>query len=565
MVRNFDPWIRIRYRILLEEFGNREFTSKDVEEILKKHRKELANVREFLGKLCKDGFLGCREEGKRKVYWIKQLKLEEKVVARDEIIKTMKMGADLIRGRVDYKNLLVLLFYKALSDKWLYEVSKFYSEVKDKREVYHLANVSFYSLYDESTGKLYTWNEVTKDKVHIVRNFIEALNKIAEPNEKISDLKLLVNRLGFESFISNEDNRHIFLDLIDIFSKLDFRNADYDVVGSAYEWILSYFAPAQAKQGENYTPREVIRLMVELLDIEENSDILDPALGSGAMLIEAYRYANERYNDGRTLFLVGQEVNDTVAILAKINLLLHGIENYDIQIGDSLINPKFPSADYVLTNPPWNLDGYDERRVNREDLKSIYRYGFTPKQSADWLWIQLILSFSKKKAAIVLDNGALFRGGKEKRVRKKIVENDLIECIILLPEKLFYNTGAPGMIMILNKNKPDERRGKILFINASQEYEQHPEVRKLNRLGKEHIRKISQAYHDFQEIEGFSRIVPLDEIKENDYNLNVTLYVFPEEEVEEIDVAKEWEELKKLEDEIKKVERRTEEYLKEMG
>jgi len=169
------------------------------------------------------------------------------------------------------------------------------------------------------------------------------------------------------------------------------------------------------------------------------------------------------------------------------------------------------------------------------------------------------------KVGIVIDNGCLFRGGKEKSIRARILEEkDLIECVILLPEKLFYNTGAPGAIIIFNKNKPEERKNKVLFINASQEYEQHPEVRKLNRLGDEHIEKIAEAYQEFREIEGFSRIVSPDEIKENDFNLNVTLYVFPIEEVEEIDVGREWEELRKIETKIVRIEKKIEEYLRLM-
>jgi len=141
----------------------------------------------------------------------------------------------------------------------------------------------------------------------------------------------------------------------------------------------------------------------------------------------------------------------------------------------------------------------------------------------------------------------------------------LLEAVILLPEKLFYNTGAPGAVLVFNKNKPEERKNKILFINASELYEQHPEVRKLNRLGDEHINKIVEAYKEFKEVEGFSRIVDIEEIKENDYNLNVSLYVYPEEEMEEIDVAKEWEELERINLELGKIEEKLEGYLRELG
>ncbi len=168
------------------------------------------------------------------------------------------------------------------------------------------------------------------------------------------------------------------------------------------------------------------------------------------------------------------------------------------------------------------------------------------------------------KVAVVLDNGALFRSGKEKAIRKKALEDDVLDCVILLPEKLFYNTGAPGAIMVFNKGKDEKRKRKVLFINASQEYVKHPDVRKLNMLGKENIRKISEAYASFSEEEGFSRAVSLDEIRENDYNLNVTLYVFHEEEVEEIDVENEWKELKEIEKRISQVEGRIEGYLEEL-
>ena len=155
-----------------------------------------------------------------------------------------------------------------------------------------------------------------------------------------------------------------------------------------------------------------------------------------------------------------------------------------------------------------------------EFWRQRFKYGFTPKQTADWAWIQHMLASAKEngRVCVVIDNGCLFRGGKEKAIRAGILKDDLIECVILLPEKLFYNTGAPGAILILNKEKSEEQKKKVLFINASKEYEQHPELRKLNRLENEHIKKIAQAYNEFKETEGFSRIVTLDEIK----SLNIT-------------------------------------------
>jgi type I restriction enzyme M protein len=167
---------------------------------------------------------------------------------------------------------------------------------------------------------------------------------------------------------------------------------------------------------------------------------------------------------------------------------------------------------------------------------------------------------------IVIDNGCLFRGGKERAVRSAVLseKNDLVECVILLPEKLFYNTGAPGAIIVFNKHKSVERKGKVLFVNASGEFEQHPEVRKLNILGKKHIEKIAGVYRSFGEEKGFSRVVGLDEIRQNDYNLNVTLYVMAEEEGEQIDIAKEYKELKELEREKQEIANKLEQYISEL-
>jgi type I restriction enzyme M protein len=168
------------------------------------------------------------------------------------------------------------------------------------------------------------------------------------------------------------------------------------------------------------------------------------------------------------------------------------------------------------------------------------------------------------RVGVVIDNGCLFRGGKEGDIRRKIVEADLVDCVLLLPEKLFYNTGAPGAIIIFRKNKPTERKGKILFINASNEYIKHPTVRKLNTLSEDNVRRIVEAYKRFQDLAGFSKVVGIEEVRKNDYNLNVTLYVMPIEEGEQIDIVKEWNRLKELEKEEQNVMKKLEQYICEI-
>ena len=288
------------------------------------------------------------------------------------------------------------------------------------------------------------------------------------------------------------------------------------------------------------------------------------------MLIESHRYVREKYGeDVKRLFLYGQEQNQTTYGLCRMNLLIHDIKSAEIALGDSLLYPKIMDGakprrfDIVIANPPWNQDGYAEDRLKMGEFwRERFEFGFPTKQSADWAWIQHMLYSSRRMVGVVIDNGALFRGGREKKIRAKIVDRDWLETVILLPEKLFYNTGAPGAIMIFNKAKPEERRDKVLFINASQEYEKHPDVKKLNILSEKNIEKIANAYRNFSEEDGFSRVVSLEEIKENDYNLNVTLYVFPEVEEEEIDIDGEWREIKRIDEEMKEVDARIEGYLR---
>ena len=291
------------------------------------------------------------------------------------------------------------------------------------------------------------------------------------------------------------------------------------------------------------------------------------------MLIISYKHVEEKEGKDKAdkLFLFGQEANHNTLAFGRMNLYIHDIRNAKAAFGDTLLYPKFKENDglkkfdIVIANPPWNQDGYDENVIKKGEFwKQRFKYGFVPKQSADWAWIQHMLASTEGKVGIIIDNGCLFRGGKEKVIRSRVLEEGLIECVVLLPQKLFYNTGAPGTIIILNKNKSKERKNKILFINASSEFEQHPEVRKLSTLSKENIDKIQKSYKEFKEEEGFSRIVSLDEIKKEDYNLNVSLYVFPEEEVEEIDVQKEWTELKEIEKEMVDVDKKIEGYLKEI-
>jgi len=584
-----DLWIKLArvepkyvaeyFRIIYEEFGSRPFTADDAERVLKSKGINIENIYKVLSPLQKAGILKTFSDPKdlrRKFY---QVNLEgisrNRSVGRDELFKLLDKAADLIRTAVDYNVILLFLFYKAISDKWDSLVAKYVNEGFDKEDAYLIANEELIKLYDAANNEVLSWSSIVR-KPETIAAIDDALTKISRLNaEKIGELETLVRRLGLAE-LSKGDKRSILVELVELFNSYDFTEVDYDILGDAYQWILAKFAPTKAKEGETYTPREVIQLMVRLLDIENGSKVLDPACGSAAMLIEAYKYVMEKLKGERpSLKLYGQDYNEVMVAVSKMNLILHGITvDAKIYLGDSLENPRFAEelslkeenggADYVLANPPWNQDGYGEDRLNKPELRKIYKYGYPPNNTADWAWIQLMLWAAKKKVAIVLDQGSLFRRGKEADIRRKIVDEDLIEAVILLPEKLFYNVQAPGIIIVFNKNKPPERKGKILFINASNEYEPHPEVRRLNRLGEKHIEKIVSVYREFKTVEGFSRVVDLKEIRNNDYNLNVTLYVQPLLESAEVDLEKELNELLEIDRQAREAEARAIQYIQQI-
>jgi type I restriction enzyme M protein len=567
----------------LTTFQDKPFTYANAVATLRDEKRE--SVKVILSELRKAGRLKVQpdsSDARKKLYTLKSVKeiLTEDITGKGELTRVdleglLKKAADLIRTRVDYKFILILLFLKRISDKWELEFEAAYREAhkdglseKEAREEAKSGVYHDFDLPDE-----FLWDSVRKDVNRLPEKMSECLKTLAERNPELKDV---VDRADFIQFTASTENFEILRQLVELFSSKKLHRVSPDILGDAYEWVLRYFAPQKAKEGEVYTPREVIKLLVEILDPKPKEAVYDPACGSGGMLIISYNHAKEKYGAGeaKKLSLYGQEANQTTHALCKMNLYIHDIRDVDLAIGDTLLYPKFKEGNtlktfnVVIANPPWNQDGYGEEVLKKGEFwKQRYSYGFVPNQSADWAWIQHMLVSTDGKngrVGVVIDNGCLFRGGKEKSIRERVLKDDLLECVVLLPEKLFYNTGAPGALLFFNKHKPAERKGKILFINASFEYEQHPEVRKLNWLGDKHIKKIAEAYAKFKNTDGFARVVSLDEIKENDYNLNVTLYVFPQDVQEEIDVSKEWGELHEIEGELKEVEKKIEGYLGEI-
>jgi len=580
-------WLEKRHDTLWEVFRHSPFRFEEAATILKEKNQDSEDqVNVFLAELRKKGWLTVEfdlQDTRKRIYKLKSkdeiiselLSVKKDQLTRADLETLLKRAADLIRTRVDYTFILALLFYKRISDKWEMELEQAYKEALEdglsEEEAREEAKNSIY--HDFDIPEEYLWERIREDPSRIPENFSKAMKALADRNTELRDV---FENVDFVQFTTSRENAEILRQLVELFSARPLNHVSPDILGDAYEWILHYFAPQKAKEGEVYTPREVIKLIVEMLDPQPGKGVYDPASGSGGMLIISYQHVENESGrqEAEKLFLFGQEANHKTLALAKMNLYIHDIGNAHIMLGDTLLYPKFKEGerlqqfDIVIANPPWNQDGYNEEVLKKGEFwRERYKVGFTPKQSADWAWIQHMLSSARDdtgRVGVVIDNGCLFRGGKEKAIRTLLVGKDLLDTVILLPEKLFYNTGAPGAVLVFSKNKSEKRKGKILFINASREYEQHPEVRKLNRLGDEHIEKIAKAYKDFSETDGFSRAVGIDEIKENDFNLNVTLYVFPEEETEEIDVAEEWKELRRIEEELVGIETRIENYLMEL-
>jgi type I restriction enzyme M protein len=348
--------------------------------------------------------------------------------------------------------------------------------------------------------------------------------------------------------------------------------ADPDLLGRAYEYLIRQFADdAGKKGGEFYTPREVVQLLVRILDPKEGQRVYDPACGSGGMLIYSAEHIREEDENGmENISLFGQERNLNTWSIAKMNMFLHDLYDAQIKRGDTFTEPlfledggKLQQFDRVIANPMWN-QSYAKGDVKESQKYNRFNYGFPPKNSADWAWVQHMLASANRdgKVGVVLDNGVLFRSRSEGKIRKKVLKEDLIEAVIALPSNLFYNTSSPGCILMLNKNKPAARKDKVIFIYGEEDYE---EGSNQNFLRDKDLEKILDAYHNFEDIEKYCRVADMEEIERNDFNLNVPRYIDTTKEEEPVDVEEVLTELEQLEKERDEIELEMMGYLKELG
>ena len=446
-------------------------------------------------------------------------------------------AANILRGPVDaadFKSYVFpLLFFKRLSDVHDEEYQAPLAESGGDEEY-----AWFPQNYQFQVPENCHWSDVRAVTVNVGQALQKAMRSIEKANPET-----LYGIFGDAQWTNKERLYDSLLrDLIEHFSLIDLGNRETqaDILGQSYEYLIKKFADATNKKaGEFYTPRSVVRLMVNILDPQEGESIYDPACGTGGMLLEAIHHVKENHGDDRTLWgkLFGQEKNLTTSAIARMNLFLHGAADFQIVRGDTLRQPAFFSGDNlatfdcVIANPPFSLEKWGEE-VWAGDPYGRNFAGIPPGKSGDYAWVQhMIRSMAPKsgRMAVVLPHGALFRMGAEGKIRQKILGMDLLEAIIGLGPNLFYGTGLAACILVFRQRKAKDRKNKVLILDASKVFKT---CRAHNELLPEHVERIHGWYRDFKNVEGVARVVTLEEVAKNDYNLNIPRYVDPKVEQE---------------------------------
>lgn len=458
---------------------------------------------------------------------MKALSVTKIKITLAQLEQYLSKAAWILKGPVDASDFKVyifpLLFFKRISDVYDEEYRNALTESGGDKDYAALPEMHRFEIPENCH-----WNDVRQKTTNVGQAIENALRGIEQANQEF-----LYGIFGDAQWSNkNKLSDRLLIDLIEHFSQHTLSNetVNPDMLGQAYEYLIKHFADiTNKKAGEFYTPRSVVHLLGLLLDPRQGETIYDPACGTGGMLLECVDHLKHNREDYRTLKLYGQEKNLTSSSIARMNMFLHGIEDFEVARGDTLRAPAFFEADglktfdCVIANPPFSLKDWGaDSWVNDPYGRNIA--GVPPQSNGDMAWVQHMVKSmnSAGRMTVVLPHGALFRKAAEGKIREALIKMDMLEAVIGLGPNIFYGASIAACVMVFRQNKPVNKKNKVLFIDAS---EQIRVGRAQNFLEPEHIQTIYKWYQDYQDVENYVKVASIEQLKENDFNLNIPLYV----------------------------------------